>query len=173
MNRTWKIIKGSDIIIFVHDNTKAIAHDELIFLETIMKENKNNKELIIANNKIDLQDKKLFLKQISEETLIVETSAVNNTGIEKLKNELIKKVLDKAKIDNRESVIITNERHYSALLKAKQSLTFALKSLKIGQSEEYIAVDLRTALDSIGEIIGLVTTEDILNNIFSKFCIGK
>jgi tRNA modification GTPase len=59
------------------------------------------------------------------------------------------------------------------LVKAKQSLKYALKSLKSGKSEEFIAVDLRAAIDSIGEIVGLVTTEDILNNIFSKFCIGK
>jgi tRNA modification GTPase len=76
-------------------------------------------------------------------------------------------------VENKESVIITNERHYSALLKAKQSLISALDSLRKGESEEFIAVDLRTAIDSIGEIIGLVTTEEILNNIFSKFCIGK
>jgi tRNA modification GTPase len=49
----------------------------------------------------------------------------------------------------------------------------ALNSLKNGKSEEFIAVDLRAAIESIGEIIGLITTEEILNNIFSKFCIGK
>ena len=104
---------------------------------------------------------------------MVETSAVNNTGIERLKDALLKKVLDKTQAESKESVIITNERHYSALLRAKRSLTSALDSLKSGESEEFIAVDLRTAIDSIGEIVGLVTTEDILNKILSKFCIGK
>jgi len=98
---------------------------------------------------------------------------MNNTGIEKLKNDVVNKVLDKSHAENRESAIITNERHYFALLKAKQSLISALDSLKTGESEEFIAIDLRASIDSIGEIIGLVTTEDILNNIFSKFCIGK
>ena len=110
---------------------------------------------------------------ISEKMLIVETSAINNAGIEKLKNILFKKVLNQTQVESRESVIITNVRHYSALLKAKQSLKSALNSLKNRKSEEFIAVDLRTAIDSIGEIVGLVTTEEILNNIFSKFCIGK
>jgi tRNA modification GTPase len=173
VHRTWKVIKGSDIIVLVHDSTKTIMHDEIKFLETIIKEKKNHQELIIANNKIDLKDEKPPVKHIPEKTLVIETSALNNTGIERLKDALLRNVLDKTQTENKESVVITNERHYSALLKAKQSLTFALDSLKNGESEEFISVDLRTAIDSIGEIVGLVTTEDILNNIFSKFCIGK
>jgi tRNA modification GTPase len=171
VRRTWKVIKGSDIIVFVHDSTKKISPDELFFLEKIKIE-KNNK-LLVAYNKVDLQIKKIQPEYKSRKILIVETSALNNTGIEKLKDTLLIKVLDQTQADNRESVIITNERHYSALLKAKQSLTSALTSLKSEKSEEFIAVDLRSAIDSIGEIIGLVTTEEILNNIFSKFCIGK
>jgi tRNA modification GTPase len=173
VRRTWKVIKGSDIIVLVHDSTKTITDGEIKFLETITKENKNHQELLIANNKTDLKDEKPPLKHVPEKTLVVETSAVNNIGIERLKEALIRMVLDKTKPEEKESVIITNERHYSALLKAKQSLNSALNSLKKGESEEFIAIDLRIAINSIGEIVGLVTTEDILNNIFSKFCIGK
>jgi len=173
VHKTWKIIKGSDILVLVHDSTKGITNDEIRFLETITRENKDYQELIIANNKIDLEDEKLSLKYIPEKTLVIETSAINNAGIEKLKEALFKNVLDKTQAEGKESVIITNERHYSALLKAKESLVSALDSLRTGKSEEFIAVDLRMAIDTVGEIIGLVTTEDILNSIFSKFCIGK
>ena len=173
VHRTWKIIKGSEIIVLVHDSTKTMTHDETNFLETIIKENKDNQEFIIANNKIDLEYEKIPYKYIPENTIVVRTSAVNNMGVEELKEALFKKVIDKTQAGSKESVVITNERHYSALLKAKESLTSALYSLTTGESEEFIAVDLRTAIDSIGEIIGLVTTEEILNNIFSKFCIGK
>lgn len=171
VKKTLKVIKGSDIIVFIHDSTKVMVYYELYFLNKIKK--KSRKELIIANNKIDISQKIPITINTPEKILVVETSAVNNTGIERLKEELSKKVLDKTHVDSKESVVITNERHYSALLKAKQSLTSALNSLKIGESEEFIAVDLRTAIDLIGEIVGLVTTEEILNNIFSKFCIGK
>jgi len=171
VHRTWKVIKRSDIIVFIHDSTKLVTSDEMLFLEKIKKE--KHKELIIVNNKVDLQVNKMLPEYISEKMLIVETSAINNAGIEKLKNILFKKVLNQTQVESRESVIITNVRHYSALLKAKQSLKSALNSLKNRKSEEFIAVDLRTAIDSIGEIVGLVTTEEILNNIFSKFCIGK
>jgi tRNA modification GTPase len=173
VHRTWKIIKGSDIVVLVHDCTKTITHEEINFLETIIEKNKANQEFIIANNKIDLENEIIPLKYLPENTTVVRTSAVNNIGIEGLKEALFKKVTDKTRAGSKESVVITNERHYSALLKAKESLTSALYSLTTGESEEFIAVDLRTAIDSIGEIIGLVTTEDILNNVFSKFCIGK
>ena len=171
VHRTWKVIKGSDIIVFIHDCTKPITSSEMIFLEKIKKE--KHKELVIANNKVDLQVNKMPFEYNSEKVLIVETSAMNDEGVEKLKTTLFKKVLDQTQAESSVSVIITNVRHYSALVKAKQSLKYALKSLKSGKSEEFIAVDLRAAIDSIGEIVGLVTTEDILNNIFSKFCIGK
>ena len=173
VNRTWKVIQKADIIVFVHDCTKLMVQDEVKYIESILKENKNNQEIIIANNKVDLQNKILPLQRISEKISVIDTSASNNADVERLKDELFKKVLDNAQIESSESVIITNERHYSALLNAKKSLTAALDSLKKGKSEEFVAIDLRVTIDSIGEIIGLVTTEDIINNIFSKFCIGK
>jgi tRNA modification GTPase len=169
VQRTWKVIRGSDIVVFVHDCTKAISKDELFFLEKI----KRHEEIIIANNKVDLQPIKVQSEFVLAKTILVETSAINNAGLEKLKDLLFLKVLNQTRTENKETVIITNERHYSALLKAKQRMTSALDSLKNGKSEEFIAIDLRTAIESIGEIIGLVTTEEILNNIFSKFCIGK
>jgi tRNA modification GTPase len=169
--KTWKIIKGSDIIVLVHDSTKLLTIDELILLETIQKE--NHMELIIANNKIDLQKEKTSLGNVPENILMVETSSTNNIGIERLKNLLFNKIMDNSYAETKEPAVITNERHYSALIKAQKSLIVALESLKTRKSEEFVAVDLRSAIDSIGEIVGLVTTEDILNNIFSKFCIGK
>jgi tRNA modification GTPase len=171
VQRTWKVIRGADIIVLVHDSTKNITNDEIFFLDRIRKE--NPKDLIVANNKIDIQTEKLPLKNIPENILLIETSAVNNTGIDKLKNAVFNNVLEKTQAENKEAAIITNERHYSALLKAKQSMISALDSLKTGESEEFIAIDLRASIDSIGEIVGFVTSEEILNNIFSKFCIGK
>jgi tRNA modification GTPase len=173
VQRTYKIIKGSDIVVLVHDSTKLITQDESSFLESMRKENKNRQGFLIVNNKIDLKKESMPFKNIPENTSVVETSAVNIVGIERLKDALYKKILDKTQAETNESVIITNERHYSALLKAEQRLSSALESLKTGESEEFIAIDLRAAIDSIGEIVGIVTTEDILNSIFSKFCIGK
>jgi len=71
------------------------------------------------------------------------------------------------------SAVINNVRHFDALSKAKIDLLEAIDSLSINFSGEFISVNLRGAEDSLGEIIGKVTTDDILDNIFHKFCIGK
>jgi len=69
--------------------------------------------------------------------------------------------------------IISNTRHYNCLLKSKQNLNKALETLERNLSGEFIASDIRAAELALAEIIGVVTPEDVLNNIFSKFCIGK
>jgi tRNA modification GTPase len=68
---------------------------------------------------------------------------------------------------------VTNSRHFDALVRAKEHLAHCLASLNENRSSEFVAVDLRLAIEDLGEIIGVVTSEDILNNIFSRFCIGK
>ena len=72
--------------------------------------------------------------------------------------------------DNR---IVTNVRHRDSLKKARASLLRSIEAISLNESNEFIAVHFRTALTALGEITGLVTTDEILNNIFSKFCIGK
>jgi|WetSurMetagenome_2_1015567.scaffolds.fasta_scaffold07246_4 tRNA modification GTPase len=169
IKRTWKIAQTSDIIVLVHDCTKSITRIELELIEYIRK-NHSQCNLFIANNKKDLQMEKALV-DIQER--IIDTSTLSHEGIEQLLDEMKKNVLENEQTDSRESVTITNERHYSALLKAKEGLSASLESSRLKKSGEFIALDLRRAIDAIGEIIGLVTTEDILNSIFSKFCIGK
>jgi tRNA modification GTPase len=134
---------------------------------------KSRKTVVIANNKIDLLSERAKGELRIRECTLVNTSAINHIGVDHLMKVLNNQVLNISRIEEGESVTVTNERHYSALLKAKKGLSLSLESLEKERSGEFIAVDLRVAIDSIGEIIGLVTTEDILNNIFSKFCIGK
>jgi tRNA modification GTPase len=172
VKRTWKVVQTSDIIVLVHDSTNLLTNEELEFLDYV-RMNHPKSGLILANNKIDLQANKAIVDIKIKEGLIVETSAISHEGIKLLIGELEKQVLDKSQIESKESVTITNERHYSALLRTKEGLSSSLESSRLKESGEFIALDLRRAIDAIGEIIGLVTTEDILDNIFSKFCIGK
>jgi tRNA modification GTPase len=172
VKRTRKVVLTSDIIVLVHDSTKPITQYELKFLKNIQK-NHPHSHLIIANNKIDIRSGKKRSNILIKKGLVVKTSAISHEGIKLLKNELERFVFDNSYAEDRESITITNERHYSALMRAKEALTSSLESSKLGESEEFIALDLRRGIDAMSEIIGLVTTEDILNNIFSKFCIGK
>jgi tRNA modification GTPase len=172
MKQTWRVVQTADIIVLVHDSTKSMTEIELEFLETSRRDF-YQRGLIIANNKTDLQAKKPRISFETQGSLIIETSAMNHTGVTTLISELSKQVVDKSQVENKESTTITNERHYFSLLRAKEALSSSLESLRHKESGEFIALDVRRAIDSLGEIIGSVTTEDILNNIFSKFCIGK
>jgi len=170
--RTWDIVNKADVIVLVHDSTKLLSDEELELLET--EQTVNEKKMVIfANNKIDLKNEQQLQKIGPKNGIFLETSALNNTGIDNLKHTLVDNIISKARATDKESTTITNERHYSALLRAKESLSCSLESLLSGESGEFIAQNLRAAIDSIGEIIGVITTEDILNSIFSKFCIGK
>ena len=98
-------------------------------------------------------------------------SALSGEGIESLRTGLLKAVL--ASNVGEASVVVTSARHRDALSRARKSLEYALDTLRSGKSGEFVALDLRAGLNALGEITGEITSEDILNNIFSKFCIGK
>jgi tRNA modification GTPase len=173
VRRTWKIIENAEIVLLVHDSTTPIVDEEYRLLSSMKNVNPTMKALLIANNKIDLEPKHKKQYQQIEGFLTIGTSALDHTGLDGLKKELANQIIDKAISANLESVTITNGRHYEALVRAKESLLMALESAKQGESNEFVAVNLRAAIDAIGEIVGLITSEDILNGIFSKFCIGK
>ena len=93
-------------------------------------------------------------------------------NFDELEDILIKSSIGRATI-HQSDPIVTSARHKGSLDSAHQSIELARRSLKAGLSSELVALDMRAALDALGEIIGEVTNEDILGNIFSKFCIGK
>ena len=99
-------------------------------------------------------------------------SALYEKGLDELKDEIYQDVFS-GEISLNNEKIITNIRHKEALEKAKESLLNSIESIKNNMSEEFISVDLRRALNYLGEIVGEVTTEDVLNDIFKNFCIGK
>ena len=75
--------------------------------------------------------------------------------------------------DQTQGVLLSSIRHKDALLRAKKGLSLALNSVRKKMSPEFVALDVKVALDSIGEVVGKTVTDDILNKIFSEFCIGK
>lgn len=161
VRRSNEAIVNSDIVLFVNDVEQGISEDlykELIALKT-------KDRIIKVVNKIDLGRGDNVVDA-------VEISALTGQGID----NLIATMREIALIHNNyseKSVMVSNIRHYQCLKTAKNSLENSLSSIDQMLSGEFITVDLRIAADSLGEIIGEVTSEDVLNNIFSKFCIGK
>ena len=102
----------------------------------------------------------------------VKISALTGEGIDGLFSLLKEKAVGSQSYSEK-TAVVSNIRHFYALKKAKECLLNAINSIDNKMTGEFIAVDLRNAESSLGEIIGKVTTDDILNNIFAKFCIGK
>jgi len=130
--------------------------------------------VIVIINKCDLQ-RSSFLPELPAELKkypLVHTSALTGEGLKRLKETLVENVLI-GKVNLSSNTSFFNVRQRDALQHSIQSIQQALESARNSESYEFIALDLRTAIDTLGEIVGEVTTEDILDKIFSEFCIGK
>lgn len=129
----------------------------------------NEKELIVLANKTDEASGSISTLDIG--TLLLPISAKNNHGIEELKKLLAEKV-NLGQL-NAGQVVVTNTRHYEALMLARTSLTKVNEGLNDRISGDFVAMDIRQALHHLGTITGQITTDDLLGSIFSRFCIGK
>ena len=122
-----------------------------------------DKEIILLSNKSDLL-KNDVKKGIS-------LSAKEGIGIDALKAEMVKAVVGEMDLEN--DTIIANARHHEALIKTAEALEKANTGLHDGTTGDFIAMDIRQAMFHLGSITGDISTDDLLGNIFSKFCIGK
>jgi len=166
VSRSKSLLEKADLVLLVLDGSGPLTEEDREILDLT-----RGKKALGVINKADLppvlDDGEL--DRILAGIKWVKISAKERIGIEALK-DLIFETVVQAPL---ESVWVTNVRHKNALVRTKQSLLKAQGSVKEGMSGEFIAVDLRAALDSLGEIVGETTTEDILTEIFSTFCIGK
>jgi tRNA modification GTPase len=123
--------------------------------------NKNDKKLQEINESI---------QKITHEKIFI--SCKTGEGIVMLK-ELLKRMAFQNHDPSESAIVVSNLRHKTALQRALDGLNDSIQSLNDKMSDEFVALDLRKAVDFLGEIIGIATPEDVLNNIFSKFCVGK
>ncbi|XVC35269.1 MAG: tRNA uridine-5-carboxymethylaminomethyl(34) synthesis GTPase MnmE [Candidatus Karelsulcia muelleri] len=170
IKKTYKNIKKSDLILYVFD---GFNEDFKIRMKNFksLQEKYPKKKILILINKYDLIKKKINLIN-SQEKDIFHISAKYGYGIKNLLDEITffyKKITSLKE----NSIIITQTRHYENFKKAIFSLYKVKEDLEKSISPEFLYIDLQTALECLGQIIGEVTNEEILSNIFSKFCIGK
>ena len=130
--------------------------------------NEDNIAVLPVANKVDKVEGKIKVEGISG---LIFISAKNGQGIEELKKQLCSAALQGA--DMQHDIVLTNARHYESLQSTMQNLSNAKKGIETKLSGELVASDIRSALTHLGEITGEVTTDDLLGNIFGRFCIGK
>ncbi|GAL86816.1 tRNA modification GTPase TrmE [Sporocytophaga myxococcoides] len=166
IERTKQKMKQASLIIYLFD-VNSTSEKEL--KENLLELKSYNIPLVVVGNKID-KDKSNIIEFRNFDGIIF-ISAAMKVGIEELKNNLVEMVnFANFKTGN---VIVTNVRHYESLIKSRDALKAALEALDDGISGELLAQDIRSSLIYLGEITGEITTDDLLGNIFSKFCIGK
>ena len=165
---------SADLILYVADCSEPVSDaDRKIF--TRLKESNSLAGTIIVGNKKDLlrTDDNFLREFISDDPNIILCSAKTGEGMDDLRSAMVRIAVGTDHHLGEKNICITSIRHKDAIEKAITGLEAALDDIRTAKSNEFISLNIRLAIESLGEIIGEVTTEDLLNNIFSKFCIGK
>lgn len=158
----------ADLILFILDAEQGLTIEDKNLLMLL-----SGKKAIVIINKIDLgkladKDYKEYLKEVQ----VLEVSAKEETGIEELEQTIYNLVME-GKVDFNQDTFISNVRHQNSLEKARQHISEVLNTIDMGMPTDCMAIDLKGAFESLGEITGETLDEDVIHKIFSQFCIGK
>jgi tRNA modification GTPase len=172
IKKSFEKIDEASIILLLVDASTISKTQLLVDVKNIENRIKGkNKRLVIIANKIDTAEQKNLSEKFSEVKNVLFVSAKEKLNIEAIKEQLYSYINSGAL--NQNDVIVTNVRHYEALTQANEFLTKVLEGLDINITGDFLAMDIRQSLHYLGLITGDITTDDLLDNIFSKFCIGK
>lgn len=172
VERTFEKIKTSAVVLYLLDanETSGTEFDNIV-RDLIAVTEERNSHLILVCNKVDLGQLEALEAQFSAYPAMLFISAREKLNIEYLEDALLEAVNIKAL--NSSEVIVSSLRHHDALLKTAAALEKVLYGIDNPVTSDFLALDIKQALYYLGEITGQVTTDDLLENIFSKFCIGK
>ena len=168
VGRAKETAKDADLILYVVDSSIPLDENDEEIIAMLAE-----KKAIVLYNKTDLTSV-VDIETLKEKTghKVIPVSAVEETGLSQLEEE-IKAMFFKGDISFNDEVYITNARHKEALIDAKNSLDLVKESIEMGMPEDFFSIDLMSAYESLGKIIGESVGEDLVNEIFSKFCMGK
>lgn len=179
IDRSRKAMEMADMVLMIFDGEETLAE-----LETLAKGLPEGKRVVWVRNKVDLLTSSAGATSAIDHTIkpgnstpenpktigeVINISASTRQGLEALKSHLVMLTQQQAAGDT----VVTNLRHYEHLVKTHEALTDVLSGLDMGVTGDFLAQDIRLALHHLGEITGTIVTEDLLANIFGKFCIGK
>ncbi len=169
IEKSKKSFNEADLILFVMDSSREISAEDERIMEYI-----GSRRCIVLANKIDLGTLwkgEIIQKKLPQAT-IFETSMVEGTGVERIEQEIFSMVAS-GTVRQNESLFVTNVRHKDLLERAKKSLEDAANMTAMREAMDFIEVDVKSSYDFLGEIIGETVSDDIVNEVFSRFCLGK
>ena len=175
VDKARKYAENADLIIYVVDASRELDENDEEIIRLIA-----DKKVIVLLNKTDLEQvvtEEQIIEKIScvsenKTTRIIRTSTKENTGIDEFE-QTIKELFFHGEISVNDEIYITNQRHKEALVEANESMKLVLQSLEDDMPEDFYSIDLMSAYASLGRIIGEEVGDDLVNEIFSKFCMGK
>jgi len=170
VERTIKALEGADLVIMISDISEPLGQEDQTILSKIKE---YNKPYIMVFNKTDLIEEERRLEEIKRENpKALYLSVTEDKGVEELEDAIVKYATENNQdIDNQ--VLVTNARHENHLRRAKSFLESVLTSVRNNMTLDIIALDLKASLEELGSITGDHADEDVVNAIFSRFCIGK
>ncbi len=166
VNKSLETIEKADLILFVLNNNENLNEYDKEILEKI-----KNKNHIIIINKIDLENK-LELDNLKKEKNIIKISALNDNNLEELKNKIIE-MYNLEELESKDATYLTNARGLSLLKQAEDIITDIKTGIKKEQPIDMIEIDLKRIWELLGEITGETYQEELINQLFSQFCLGK
>ena len=169
VDRAVGYVRNADLVIYVADSSRNLDENDEKILDMIY-----DKKKIILLNKSDLETvvTREMIADRAGDAPVIEISAAEETGIEEL-GDTIKSMFLKGEISFDEEVYITSARQKNALSLALESMEKVVESIENGMPEDFYSIDLMDAYESLGSITGEAVGEDLVNEIFSKFCMGK
>ena len=171
VERALQELEKADLVLFLMDRSGEITEEDLSIIDQIQ-----DKKKIVLLNKSDLDDQVLSIRKIrqyfSDQVPILSISAKYSEGIS-LFHEELKKMMFHGKMDRKDDVVITNERHKALLGEGLQSIRNVSESIRQLMPEDFYTIDLMDAYESLGKILGESVDDDLANEIFSRFCTGK
>ena len=168
VGKARQMAEDADLILYVVDSSMPLDENDQEIMELL----KGRKSITIYNKTdltpvVDIE----FLKEKTASP-VIPISAVEETGISQLEDE-IRRMFFQGELSFNDEVYITNARHKAALEEALESLKLVKNSIEMGMAEDFFSIDLMNAYESLGRIVGESVGEDLVNEIFSKFCVGK
>jgi len=169
VERSKKAIEQSDLVLLVLNAAESLTKEDLELIRLT-----NDKKRIIILNKTDLEEKldRKELAKISENAPVYATSILKNEGVEALE-EAISKLFFNGIENSQSTVMVTNARHIALLKKAQNSLDSVLEGISSGMPVDLVQIDMTEAWNLLGEITGESYEDELLDQLFSQFCLGK
>jgi tRNA modification GTPase len=178
IQKTMEAVERADLILFLIDSSSPLSAEDRDIAEMICQEMKEGKKCIVLLNKNDLEAgtdeeavRDLFIHKETE-PLFLSCSLSTGDGLERL-SQNISSMFKSGEILQQNEVLLTNMRHKKAVEEARDSIGMVLDSIRMGMTEDFFSMDLMNAYESLGKITGESVEDDLVEEIFSRFCLGK